>query len=205
MKGLFAFMIVGAMVLGVGAGWYTHAQAHAAWAPTAIAIYGLLPKIFIMLIKMIIAPLVLSTLITGIGHMEDAASVGRIGIKTLGWFLCMSIISLLIGMAMVEWLQPGAGITLQAVAGEAAITAPSTTGFTLDNFVEHVIPTSIFKAMADNEILQIVIFAVFAGTAITSLEKGAPQVMALAEQVSQIMLKITAPWPRPWRNRACRS
>jgi len=192
MKGLFAFMIIGAMVLGVGAGWYTHAQAQAAWAPTAIAIYGLLPKIFIMLIKMIIAPLVLSTLITGIGHMEDAASVGRIGIKTLGWFLCMSIISLLIGMAMVEWLQPGAGITLQAVAGEAAITAPSTTGFTLDNFVEHVIPTSIFKAMADNEILQIVIFAVFAGTAITSLEKGAPQVMALAEQVSQIMLKITA-------------
>ena len=192
MKGTFAFMIVAAMVLGVGAGWFTHEQAHAAWAPTAVMIYGLLPKIFIMLIKMIIAPLVLSTLITGVGHMEDAASVGRIGIKTLGWFLCMSILSLLIGMAVVEWLQPGAGITLASVAGEAAPTTPSTASFTLDNFIDHVIPTSIFKAMADNEVLQIVIFAVFAGTAISSLEKGAPQVMALAEQVSNIMLRITS-------------
>ena len=192
MKGLFAVLILAGMVLGVGAGWYTHEQAHAAWAPVAISIYGLLPKIFITLIKMIIAPLVLSTLITGIGHMEDAASVGRIGLKTLGWFLCMSILSLLIGMLAVEWLQPGAGITLQAVAGEAAPTAPSTASFTLDNFIDHVIPSSIFKAMADNEVLQIVVFAVFAGTAISSLEKGAPQVMALAEQVSAIMLKITA-------------
>ena len=192
MKGTFAFMIVAAMVLGVGAGWFTHEQAHAAWAPTAIMIYGLLPKIFIMLIKMIIAPLVLSTLVTGVGHMEDAASVGRIGLKTLGWFLCMSIISLLIGMVVVEWLQPGAGITLASVAGEAAPTTPSTTSFTLDNFIDHVIPTSIFKAMADNEVLQIVIFGVFVGTAVSSLEKGAPQVMALAEQVSNIMLKVTA-------------
>jgi len=192
MKGFFAFMIVAAMLVGVGAGWYTHEQAHAAWAPVATTVYGLLPKIFIMLIKMIIAPLVLSTLITGIGHMEDAASVGRIGLKTLGWFLCMSVLSLLIGMFMVEWLQPGAGITLQAVAGEASTATPSTASFTLDNFIDHVIPTSIFKAMADNEVLQIVIFAVFAGTAISMLEHGAPQVMALAEQVSQIMLKITS-------------
>ncbi len=191
MKGLFAVLILAGMVLGVTAGWLTHEQAHAAWAPVAISVYGLLPKIFITLIKMIIAPLVLSTLITGIGHMEDAASVGRIGLKTLGWFLAMSIISLLIGMVAVEWLQPGAGITLQAVAGEAAPTAPSTASFTLDNFVDHVIPSSIFKAMADNEVLQIVVFAVFAGIAIASLEKGAPQVMALAEQVSEIMLKIT--------------
>ncbi len=192
MKGTFAFMIIAAMILGVGAGWFTHEQAGAAWAPTAIMIYGLLPKIFIMLIKMIIAPLVLSTLVTGVGHMEDAASVGRIGIKTLGWFLCMSILSLLIGMAVVEWLQPGAGITLAQVAGEAAPKTPSTAGFTLDNFIDHVIPTSIFKALADNEVLQIVIFGVFVGTAVSSLEKGAPQVMALAEQVSEIMLKVTA-------------
>ncbi len=192
MKGFFALLIVAAMVLGVGAGWLTHEHAKDAWAPTAITVYGLLPKIFITLIRMIIAPLVLSTLITGIGHMEDAASVGRIGVKTLGWFLCMSIISLLIGMFMVEWLQPGAGITLAPVAGEAAPATPSTASFTLDNFIDHVIPTSIFKAMADNEVLQIVVFAVFAGTAISMLEKGAPQVMALAEQVSEIMLKITS-------------
>ena len=192
MKGIFALMIVAAMILGVGAGWFTHEQAHAAWAPTAIMIYGLLPKIFIMLIKMIIAPLVLSTLVTGVGHMEDAASVGRIGLKTLGWFLCMSVISLVIGMVVVEWLQPGAGINLVPVAGETAPTAPSTAGFTLDNFIDHVIPTSIFKAMADNEVLQIVIFGVFVGTAVSALEKGAPQVMALAEQVSEIMLKVTA-------------
>ncbi|WP_443747639.1 dicarboxylate/amino acid:cation symporter [Asticcacaulis solisilvae] len=190
MKGRFALFIIFAMIAGVAAGWASHQYLDAANLGLAVTIFSLLTKIFIMLIKMIIAPLVLFTLIAGIGHMEDAASVGRVGLKALGWFLLMSVASLLIGMVMVEWLQPGVGMNLH-VAGDAS-TVPSTEGFTLDSFVAHVIPTSIIKAMADNEILQIVVFAVFVGTAIAMLEKKSPRVMELAEEGAAIMLKVTS-------------
>ncbi|CAL4867592.1 Proton/glutamate-aspartate symporter [Asticcacaulis sp. MM231] len=189
MKSKFALFILFAMVAGVAAGWASNEYLSPENLKTATMIYGLLTKIFITLIKMIIAPLVLFTLIAGIGHMEDAASVGRVGLKSLGWFLVMSLVSLGIGIVMVEWLKPGVGMNLQVV-GEA-IKVPSTEGFTLEKFVEHLIPSSIIKAMADNEILQIVVFAVFVGTAISMLEKKSPRVMELAEEASAIMLKVT--------------
>ncbi len=189
MKGRFALFIIFGMIAGVAAGWASHEYLDAASLGVATTVFGTLTKIFIMLIKMIIAPLVLFTLIAGIGHMEDAASVGRVGIKALGWFLLMSVVSLLIGMLMVEWLQPGVGMDPSAEAGG---TVPTMAGFTLDNFIAHVIPTSIVKAMADNEILQIVFFAGFVGTAIAMLEKKSPRVMELAEEGAAIMLKVTS-------------
>ena len=187
-KGNLALFVLLAMVLGVAAGWASHQFLSGDGLRTAVMLFGLLTRIFITLIKMIIAPLVLFTLIAGIGHMEDAATVGRIGVKALGWFLLMSVVSLLIGVVMVEWLRPGVGMNLN-VGG--AISAPSTAGFTLDSFIDHLIPASIIKAMADNEILQIVVFAVFVGTAISMLEKKSPRVMELAEEASAIMLKVT--------------
>jgi Na+/H+-dicarboxylate symporter len=187
-KGNLALFVLLAMVLGVASGWASHQFLSAEQLKTAVMLYGLLTKVFITLIKMIIAPLVLFTLIAGIGHMEDAATVGRVGVKALGWFLLMSIVSLLIGVFMVEWLRPGVGMNLNL--GEA-VTVPSTAGFTLEAFIEHLIPSSIIKAMADNEILQIVVFAVFVGTAISMLEKKSPRVMELAEEASSIMLKVT--------------
>ncbi len=189
MKGRFALFIIFGMIAGVGAGWASHQYLDAASLGVATTVFATLTKIFIMLIKMIIAPLVLFTLIAGIGHMEDAASVGRVGIKALGWFLFMSVVSLLIGMVMVEWLQPGIGMDPTADAGG---TVPTMANFTLDNFIAHVIPTSIVKAMADNEILQIVFFAGFVGTAIAMLEKKSPRVMELAEEGAAIMLKVTS-------------
>lgn len=187
-KGNLALFVLLAMILGVASGWASHQFLSADQLKTAVMLYGLLTKIFITLIKMIIAPLVLFTLIAGIGHMEDAATVGRVGVKALGWFLLMSIVSLLIGVFMVEWLRPGVGMNLNL--GEA-VTVPSTAGFTLEAFIEHLIPSSVIKAMADNEILQIVVFAVFVGTAISMLEKKSPRVMELAEEASSIMLKVT--------------
>lgn len=186
----FAYFIGGAMALGIIIGLglnYTHdAALIKQWAD----IFGLLPKIFIMLIKMIIAPLVLFTLIAGIGHMEDAAEVGRVGIKALAWFIAASVISLTLGMVIVDWLKPGVGMNLQLAVGEVA-KVPSTDGFTFEKFIEHVIPTSIIKAMAENEILQIVVFSVFVGTAIAALEKKSPKIMELAEEAASIMLKVT--------------
>ncbi len=190
MKSLFALLILFAMVAGVAAGWASHEYLAPDALKTAVMVFGILTKVFLNLIKMIIAPLVLLTLIAGIGHMEDAATVGRIGLKALGWFLTLSIVSLLLGMVMVDWLQPGAGLHLKD-AVDAAVKTPSTDGFTLEAFVDHVIPTSVVKAMADNQILQIVVFAVFVGTAIAALGKKSPRFMELAEEGSAIMLKVT--------------
>ncbi|WP_343683975.1 dicarboxylate/amino acid:cation symporter [Asticcacaulis sp.] len=189
MKNKFALFIIAAMVLGVATGWASNQYLDAAQLEQAISIYGLLTKVFLLLIKMIIAPLVLFTLVAGIGHMEDAAAVGRIGGKALGWFIAASIVSLLLGIVMVEWLQPGAGMNLQTAAD--AINGPNTSNFTLESFITHMIPSSIIDAMAKNEILQIVVFSVFVGTAIAMLDDKSPDIMRLAEQGASIMLKVT--------------
>ncbi|ESQ77015.1 dicarboxylate/amino acid:cation symporter [Asticcacaulis sp. YBE204] len=189
MKNKFALFIIAAMILGVATGWACNQYLTPEQLPQAVAGFSLLTKIFLLLIKMIIAPLVLFTLIAGIGHMEDAAAVGRVGGKALGWFIAASIVSLALGIVMVEWLQPGAGMNLQ-LAGEA-VKAPTTEGFTLESFITHMIPSSIIDAMAKNEILQIVVFSVFVGTAVAMLDDKAPQVMQLAEQAASIMLKVT--------------
>ena len=150
---------------------------------------SLISAVFLKLIKMIIGPLVLSTLVVGIGHMGDAATVGRVGAKTMGWFVCASIVSLLLGLVMVNLLQPGVGI---AIADQGAATANlSTQAFSIENFVDHVVPTSIFKSLAEGEILQIVVFAIFAGIAIMAMGEHGKPLIEFAELVSQMMLKIT--------------
>jgi Na+/H+-dicarboxylate symporter len=186
----FTLFIVAAMILGVIVGlacntWFSPAQ-----VKSVADVLGVVTMVFLNLIKMIIAPLVFATLVAGIAHMEDAAAIGRVGAKTMVWFIGASLVSLTLGLVMVNLLQPGAGLDLKAVAagGQAVAAAP----FDLKAFVGHIVPTSIFQAMANNEILQIVVFACFVGTAVAALDDGAPQVLALVEQVAAIMLKITS-------------
>ncbi|SEE46089.1 Na+/H+-dicarboxylate symporter [Rhizobiales bacterium GAS188] len=149
---------------------------------------SLISAIFLKLIKMIIGPLVLSTLVVGIGHMGDAATVGRVGAKTMAWFICASIFSLLLGLTMVDLLQPGVG----AVVDQGANTANLTTqAFSIEGFIDHLVPTSIFKSLAEGEILQIVVFSIFAGVALMALgERGKP-LIELADGVAHMMLTIT--------------
>jgi Na+/H+-dicarboxylate symporter len=150
---------------------------------------SLISAVFLKLIKMIIGPLVLSTLVVGIGHMGDAATVGRVGAKTMAWFVSASIVSLMLGLLMVNLLQPGVGIT---IADQGANTANlSTQAFSIENFVDHVVPTSLFKSLAEGEILQIVVFAIFAGIAIMAMGEHGKPLIDLAESISQMMLKIT--------------
>ena len=190
MKRLFAYFIVGAMILGVLTGWGLNHFLTADEASAAASNLNLITDVFLRLIKMIIAPLVFTTLVAGIAHMEDAASVGRIGVKTMTWFIGASIVSLVLGLVMVQLLQPGANMHLpEAVA--AAAPAASTDAFSLHGFITHVVPTSIFAAMAKNEILQIVVFSVFVGTAVAALDDKAPAVLHLVEQAASIMLKVT--------------
>jgi Na+/H+-dicarboxylate symporter len=123
--------------------------------------------------------------------MGDASEIGRVGIRTLGWFILASIVSLLIGLVMVHILQPGSGLHLALPDAEAAKGTVDVAKFSLKEFITHLVPASVIKAMADNEILQIVVFSVFVGAAISAIDDKAPAVLAVVEQIAQIMLKVT--------------
>jgi Na+/H+-dicarboxylate symporter len=189
MNRLFAYFIVGAMVLGILVGWACNQFLSADQVTGVASGLSILTDLFLRLIKMIIAPLVFATLVSGIAHMEDAAQIGRVGVKTMGWFILASLVSLTIGLIMVHIIKPGVGMNM--VMPEAAGPALDTAKFTLKEFFTHLIPTSIFDAMAKNEILQIVVFSVLVGTAVASLDDRAPQVVQLVEQITSIMLKVT--------------
>ncbi|MFD1190864.1 MULTISPECIES: dicarboxylate/amino acid:cation symporter [Phenylobacterium] len=189
MNRTFTILVVLAMVLGVAVGWAVHTYMPADSAKSVADNLSIITTIFLRAIKMIIAPLVFATLVAGIAHMEDAAAVGRVGIKTMAWFITASIISLTIGLVMVQWLQPGVGVAPDPHAAAAAATGAQ---LTLKEFLTtHIVPDSIIKAMANNEILPIVVFSIFVGTAVASIDDRAPQVLALVEQISAIMLKVT--------------
>jgi Na+/H+-dicarboxylate symporter len=191
MNRLFTILIVSAMVLGVAVGWAVNQYAAPASAKAVAENLSIITDVFLRLIKMIIAPLVFSTLVAGIAHMEDSASIGRVGIKALGWFVCASIVSLTIGLIMVHLLQPGSGLSLPIPDAGKAASAVDMSKFTLKAFITHLVPASIIQAMADNEILQIVIFSVFVGSAVAAIDDRAPVVLALVEQIAAIMLKVT--------------
>ena len=151
---------------------------------------SILTDLFLRLIKMIIAPLVFATLVTGIAHMGDTSALGRVGARAVGWFLGASLMSLSLGLLMVNLLQPGLGLGLP-LPDAAASSGIAESDFSLKLFVTHVVPKSFFEAMANNEILQIVVFSVFTGVAITAVgEKAAPLVRGI-EALVQVMLQIT--------------
>jgi Na+/H+-dicarboxylate symporter len=190
MKNKFTLFVIASMVLGIVVGFALNQSLTADQAKGAAENLSIITDLFLRLIKMIIAPLVFATLVSGIAHMENAAQIGRVGVKTMGWFITASLVSLTIGLLMVHLIQPGTGMNL-TVPETAAAGAVDTTNFTLKNFVTHLVPTSIIDAMARNEILQIVVFSIFVGTAVAAIDDRAPQVLALVEQVTAIMLKVT--------------
>jgi Na+/H+-dicarboxylate symporter len=151
----------------------------------------LLATIFIRLVQMIIAPLVFTTLVVGIAKLGDIRAVGRIGGKALAWFFSASLVSLLIGMFWVNFLQPGVGLNLSDIdVSTATDVTDKTQSFSIQNFVEHIIPKSIFEAMATNEILQIVIFSIFFGLAAASIGDKVKPVISALDYTSHIILKM---------------
>ena len=151
----------------------------------------LLATIFIRLVQMIIAPLVFTTLVVGIAKLGDIRAVGRIGGKALAWFFSASLVSLLIGMFWVNFLQPGVGLNLSDIdVSTASDVTDKTQSFSIQNFVEHIIPKSIFEAMATNEILQIVIFSIFFGLAAAAIGDKVKPVISALDYTSHIILKM---------------
>jgi Na+/H+-dicarboxylate symporter len=176
------------MILGILVGFLINTNLSPDGAKAAAANLSIITDIFLRLIRMIIAPLVFSTLVVGIAHMEDSAAIGRVGVKTLGWFMLASLVSLTIGLIMVQLLQPGAGLALPPPSGSSGV---ATAAFSLKEFIAHLVPASIFDAMARNEILQIVVFSVFVGSAVAALDGKAPLLLSGCEQAAEVMLKIT--------------
>jgi len=155
-----------------------------------IAVFAALTDIFLRLVKMIIAPLVFSTLVVGMAKMGDIHTVGRVGIKAMLWFFSASIFSLLLGMLLVNWFVPGGSLhmALPEIGVETGLPEAAPT---LANFVAHMFPKSIIEAMAANEILQIVVFSMFFGMACASLDELAHPAVKLLDSLTHIMLKVT--------------
>ncbi|MEO8176978.1 MAG: dicarboxylate/amino acid:cation symporter [Sphingomicrobium sp.] len=188
--------ILFALVLGVVAGWAINAgiddgspDSTARLADIA-GYLGIVTTLFLRLIKMIIAPLVFSTLVAGIAHMGDIAALGRVGLRSLAWFIGATFVSLTLGLILVNLLQPGVGLNLPLPPATAA-SGIETAAFNLKDFVSHLVPASIFEAMSTNEILPIVIFSIFFGVALTAVgDKGKPIVRGVESLVS-VMLQLT--------------
>ena len=179
------------MVIGIIVGYMIFTSFPDKKSAAQIAGYvSIMSDVFLRLIKMLIGPLVFSTLVVGIAHMGDAKSVGRVFGKALGWFVTASLISLILGLIMANLLEPGKnlGLPLPDIGASANL---ATSKFTLKDFVSHMVPKSFAEAMANNEILQIVVFSMFFGVALASLgEKAKPLVVAI-DELSHAMLKIT--------------
>ena len=170
-----------AMVLGIAVGHFF---------PVFSADLKILSDIFLRLIKMIIAPLVFATLVMGIAKLGDFKAVGRIGIKTLLYFYFATIISLSLGLVLVNIFKPGLMMKL-SLPSLGSETGVANSGGSFSDFVSRMFPTSFFDSMAKNDILPILIFSIFFGVALAAIgEKGKP-ISNVLDALSEVMFKIT--------------
>lgn len=191
MKSRLTYYILGAMLAGIITGILVNKGTSPEFVNSFAANIKLLATIFIRLVQMIIAPLVFSTLVVGIAKLGDLKTVGRVGGKALLWFITASLCSLLIGMFFVNVFKPGTGMGLEGSdAKSVEELLGKTKTFSLQNFVEHVIPKSIVEAMATNEILQIVVFSIFFGVATAALGDRAKSLIKALDTVSHVVLKM---------------
>lgn len=190
-KKLTLYIVIG-MALGVLVGWIVNMQLSG--DPVAMEYatksFKMLSDIFLNLVKMLVAPLILSTIIVGIAHMGDSAALGRIGFRAITWFILASLLSIGLGLMLVNFYQPGAGLNL-TVGANAHAEIGEVKKLDFFDFVTHIFPKNIVDALATNNILQILVFSLFAGVALSAIgEKGKPLVRA-AEALAEMMLQIT--------------
>ena len=183
--------ILVAMALGIGVGYLIHENASPDFARGFEPKIKLLATIFLRMVQMVIAPLVFATLVVGIAKLGDLKTVGRVGGKAMLWFVSASLISLMLGLILVTITHPGSGISHDQIDKQGVEDlVKKTSEFSLAKFVEHVIPRSVIEAMATNEVLQLVVFSVFFGVAVTAVgKKGEPIVNAL-DSLAHVVLKM---------------
>jgi len=188
--GLTTWIMAG-MILGVAVGAVIHTGSSPAAAKEIAGYFNIMTDVFLRLIKMIIAPLVFATLVSGIAGMNDSKALGRVGFKAFAWFVVASLISLSLGLFFSNLLEPGKSLGLALPAADAA-TKLATASFSLQDFVTHLVPKSIFEAMAGNQILQILVFSLFFGCAVAAARPGsAITVLKVTDELAHIMLTLT--------------
>ena len=184
---LTGFIILG-LILGIVVGYVVNVSM---MKPSDFAdAMSLITTVFLRLIKMIIAPLVFSTLVVGIAKMGDVNEVGRVGAKALAWFIIASLISLTLGLIMVNIFRPGDAMHTLLPASDA-VSGITTSNLSMKEFITHLVPSSIVDGMAKNEILQIVVFSIFFGTAAAAVGDRSKVVVEAIDGVAHIMLKLT--------------
>ena len=190
------YFIIAGLVLGILVGWILNTSLGGgtpegdAQLKTVAGYISILTTIFLHLIKMIIAPLVFSTLVVGIAHMGDSAALGRVGAKAVGWFICASVVSLSLGLLLVTIFQPGIGLGLPLPPVDATVGVDRS-AFDFAKFIAHIFPESMIGAMAENDILQIVVFSLFVGVAILAVGEPAQPLVRATEALVKVMLQIT--------------
>lgn len=190
MKNKLTLYIFIALVLGVISGLLCNVYPNNSFVITFVEYVPLLSDIFLNLVKMIIAPLVFSTLVVGVAKLGDINSVGRIGGKTMLWFISATFVSLFLGMILVNLFQPGKMMQLP-LPPQNATTGLEHTAISIKEFIKHVFPKSVFEAMAKNEILQIIVFSLFFGIGAAATGSKADGVVKAMDSLAHIMLKVT--------------
>jgi proton glutamate symport protein len=179
--GLTTQIFIG-LVVGILIGWM--------WPAFGVDIKPL-ADLFLRMIKMIIAPLLFSTLVVGIAGAGDLRTMGRIGAKTMLWFYLATSVALVIGLVMVNLFQPGVGVALPTESDTSALAAMARQQQSGWDIILHMVPTSVIDAMAKGDILQVVVFASFFGVALAAIgDRGTP-VVTLLDSVAQVMFRFT--------------
>ncbi len=185
--------IVIAMMAGILAGYLINTNASPEFIKDFSPKIKLLATIFLRMVQMIIAPLVFSTLVVGIAKLGDLKTVGRVGGKAMIWFISASLISLTLGLLLVTITKPGVGVNISNADVEGAKDLiGKTKEFSLDKFVEHVFPRSLMEAMSNNEILQLVIFSIFFGVALTTIGKKGESIINALDALTHVVLKMVS-------------
>jgi len=179
-----------AMVAGVLLGLWVYYNGNPGLVSGYTGVINVVTDVFLRLIKMIIAPLVFSTLVVGIAKLGDIKAVGRIGGKALLWFLFASFLSLFLGMVFMHGLSLGSELNLPLPPAGAS-TGIEGGPVPFRTFITNIVPVSIFDALAQNRILQIVVFAVFFGIATASIGEQGKIVIKALDTVALIVLRVT--------------
>jgi Na+/H+-dicarboxylate symporter len=183
--------IVVVMILGIFAGYLINTNASPEFIKDFAPKIKLLATMFLRLVQMIIAPLVFATLVVGIAKLGDLKAVGRVGGKAMIWFISASLLSLTLGLILVTITKPGVGVNIANADLEGAKDLMGkTTAFSLEHFIEHVFPRSVIESMANNEILQLVVFSIFFGVALTAIGKKGESIINALDSLTHVVLKM---------------
>jgi proton glutamate symport protein len=171
------------LAVGIAVGAFV-SRYHPSWAP----FFNPFSQLFLRLIKMIIAPLIFATLVAGVAGAGHVKAVGRMGLRAIVYFEAVTTIALLIGLAAVNILKPGVGLVLPASGGTPEL---STHAQTWDQILLHIVPTSVIQAMAEGDVLQIVIWSLLFAIALTMVGSKARPIVEFCESLAETMFKFT--------------